>query len=240
MTPGYIKRKKKTKLIAHRGLCAAETENTVAAFIAAANRSYWGIETDVRLTSDGKFVLMHDDHTGRLSEKDLVISQTPFDTIRQIVLKDKNGCNDRADLGIPTLAEYISICRAYGKKSVLEIKGRFPTDKLEEMKCLIEDMGQLGDTVFISFEMANLDGLRKMLPDHPMQFLSYKAPGSLIDELSSKGFGLDIHYPAADRALVKALKKAGVELNCWTVNDPSVLHKLISLGAEYLTTENFE
>ena len=31
------------RMIAHRGASALEAENTVAAFVAAANRSYWGL-----------------------------------------------------------------------------------------------------------------------------------------------------------------------------------------------------
>ena len=45
--------KKDAKIIAHRGLSGIETENTNAAFIAAGNRSYYGIETDVHKTLDG-------------------------------------------------------------------------------------------------------------------------------------------------------------------------------------------
>lgn len=39
------------KMIAHRGLSGIEKENTNAAFVAAGNRSYFGIETDVHKTS---------------------------------------------------------------------------------------------------------------------------------------------------------------------------------------------
>ena len=39
--------KKKTVMIAHRGLSGIETENTNSAFVAAGNRSYYGIETDI-------------------------------------------------------------------------------------------------------------------------------------------------------------------------------------------------
>jgi hypothetical protein len=35
---------RKTKMIAHRGVSGIECENTAAAFVAAGNRSYYGIE----------------------------------------------------------------------------------------------------------------------------------------------------------------------------------------------------
>lgn len=43
------------KMVAHRGMSGLELENTCSAFVAAGNRSYYGIETDVHRTSDGHF-----------------------------------------------------------------------------------------------------------------------------------------------------------------------------------------
>ena len=46
----------KPLMVAHRGVSGLEQENTHAAFVAAGNRSYWGIETDIRRTNDGRYV----------------------------------------------------------------------------------------------------------------------------------------------------------------------------------------
>ena len=54
-------------MIAHRGLSGLERENTYPAFIAAGNRSYFGIETDIHKTADGEFVVIHDETTERVS-----------------------------------------------------------------------------------------------------------------------------------------------------------------------------
>ena len=47
----------KTQMVAHAGLMGMETANTNAGFIAAGNRTYWGIECDVRVAKDGLAVL---------------------------------------------------------------------------------------------------------------------------------------------------------------------------------------
>jgi glycerophosphoryl diester phosphodiesterase len=47
-------------LLAHRGYHADVPENTMAAFEAAVKMGVDGIETDVRLSADGKAVIMHD------------------------------------------------------------------------------------------------------------------------------------------------------------------------------------
>ena len=51
--------KKQTLMVAHRGCSGLERENTNAAFVAAGNRSYFGIETDIHKTLDGKFIIIH-------------------------------------------------------------------------------------------------------------------------------------------------------------------------------------
>ena len=52
----------KTLLIAHRGYSQFEKENTLVAFSAAgAIDSFYGIETDVQVTTDNHFISIHDD-----------------------------------------------------------------------------------------------------------------------------------------------------------------------------------
>ena len=59
--------KKGVMVVAHRGVSKLECENTCAAFIAAGNRSYFGVETDVRTTADGHFIILHDETTERVA-----------------------------------------------------------------------------------------------------------------------------------------------------------------------------
>ena len=98
------------RMVAHRGLSGLELENTASAFVAAGNRSYFGIETDVHRTSDGQFVVIHDDTTKRVALDDLRVEETTFETLRSLRLVDKDGKKGRWDLRIPSLQEYIQIC----------------------------------------------------------------------------------------------------------------------------------
>ena len=68
--------KANTKVVAHRGLSGLEPENTVAAFVAAGNRSYYGAECDVHVTKDGKFVVIHDETTKRVASKNVDVEKS--------------------------------------------------------------------------------------------------------------------------------------------------------------------
>ena len=107
--------KKNVKMVAHRGVSGLERENTNAAFVAAGNRSYFGVETDLYRTIDGHYVLLHDGNLQRVGNDALDIPNSTLDTIRHAVLLDKDGTKDRYDLRVPTLLEYIKICKRYEK-----------------------------------------------------------------------------------------------------------------------------
>ena len=192
--------KQNTLMVAHRGVSGIEQENTCAAFVAAGNRSYFGIETDVHRTVDGKFVVFHDDTTGRVAIDNMVIEESTFDTLRRLLLTDTDGKKGREDLHIPTLLEYIctckrydqiaestlafflqkkggtleeyiSICKRYEKTAVLELKNEFKETDLYAIVDIIKDMDYLDHVIFISFCLTNLVMLRAKYPDQPAQYV---------------------------------------------------------------------
>ena len=136
------------KMIAHRGVSGLERENTAAAFVAAGNRSYYGIETDIHETADGRFIIIHDDNTLRVSGRDCIVEQTDYETLRGIHLLDRKSESTRADLVLPSLEEYISICQRYEKIAVLELKNEMKPQTVLAIARVIEQMGYLDQTIF--------------------------------------------------------------------------------------------
>ena len=132
-------------MIAHRGLSGMETENSIPAFVAAGNRSYYGIETDTHVTKDGKFIVIHDDNTGRVARENINVEASDYGLVRRTMLKDicpeaagnPVTLQDRQDLIIPSLKEYITICRKYGKVCILELKNEFAP---EEIRRVVEEI----------------------------------------------------------------------------------------------------
>ncbi len=229
-----------TRIIAHRGLSGIERENTCAAFIAAANRSYYGIETDVHVTSDGKYILIHDDDTNRVAGVDLPVEQSTFEELRGLTLPDKEGFK-RGDLVLPTPEEYFSICKRYGKVAVFELKNRFLKEQIGELVQRIKELEMLENTVFISFFHANLVDLKEICPEAHAQYLSYREiDEKLIAACKDYDLGLDVRHDRLNEQTVAMLKQAGVEINCWTVDDPARAEELISLGVDYITTNILE
>jgi len=235
-----IANKGNVKMIAHRGLSGIERENTNAAFVAAANRSYFGIETDIHKTVDGNYVLIHDDKTGRVAIDNMVVEESTFDTLRSLVLTDRDGTKSRSDIRIPTLEEYIGINKKYGKIAVLELKNAFEEKEIYEICDKIAALDYLDGTVFISFCYDNLVYLRRKYPTQAAQFLISTYDDGLIDRLLAHNLDLDINHKALTPENVAALHDAGITVNCWTVDDLSRAEELIAMGVDMITSNILE
>ena len=232
--------KSNTKLIAHRGASALETENTVAAFLAAANRSYFGIETDVHRTKDGKYVVIHDDTTKRVSGIDFCVEDTDFETLRALTLYDTDCKTKRKDLFIPTLEEYIEICKKYEKTAVLELKNLFKSDDISKIVKIIEDLKYLENVIFISFYFENLKIVRSLKKNQKIQFLTSEFNHEILEQLTKYNCDLDIRYTSVTKDIVKRIHKNNLKINCWTCDKESKAKKLIKMDVDFITTNCLE
>ncbi len=233
---------KKPLIVAHRGVSGIETENTVAAFIAAANRSYWAIETDVHVTSDGKFILIHDDTTKRVTGVDYRVEETDYETLRSLPVYDlHDGNKARSDLYLPNLAEYVRICKKYGKIGVLELKNPMTENQVFAIMDEIKAEDYLDGIVVIAFNEENLIAVRKYNPEQTVQLLfGNKLPEEKLDVARKHRFDIDVQYSVLTEELVRAFHDEGIRINCWTVDDPAAALQLASWGVDYITTNILE
>ena len=228
--------KKDVKIIAHRGLSGIETENTNSAFVAAGNRSYWGIETDIHKTADGVYVVFHDDNTIRMTNKDMVIEKSTYKDLCELTLNDINGKQGRRDLIIPLLGDYVSICKKYNKHAVLELKNSFTYEDIKEIVGIIESYEYLDDTTFISFRINNLISLRQIRPNQKAQYLTSEFSNEILENLKKYKLDLDIEYHSVNKDIIQTLKENNIEVNCWTCNDAEDGEKLVECGVDYITS----
>lgn len=234
--------RRSVRMVAHRGLSGLERENTNAAFVAAGNRSYFGIETDVHKTADGQFVIIHDEDTLRVSggAHDINVEQSPLSAVQQICLPDLDAL-PRSDLHIPTLDEYIRICKKYEKVAVLELKNQFDPTDIEKIVEIIKKLDYLEHTIFISFVLENCVCLRQMLPQQPVEWLlSQPIDGQVIQTLKRYQLDLDSDYKYLTEEIVSQLHQQQIQVNCWTCNDPAAGEALVQMGVDYITTNILE
>lgn len=229
----------KPLMIAHRGLSGLERENTCAAFVAAGNRSYYGIETDIHRTKDGQYIVYHDDNLVRLLGDERVVEEMTFAELRALRLKDHDEIV-REDLVLPSLVEYIRICKKYDKESVLEIKNHFEPEDIQNVIEIIRAEGWLERTVFISFDLPNCLCLRDKLPEQRVQYLVEVCGEDVLKVLKEKKLDLDMYYGNCTKEICDACHEFGAVVNVWTVNDLDAAYTAVLAGVDFITTNFIE
>lgn len=238
--------RKNTLMIAHRGVSGLETENTSAAFVAAGNRSYYGIETDVHRTRDGKYILIHDDFTARVAVDNLAVEESSFENLRALQLLDRDGTKGRRDLKMPSLEEYISICKRYEKTAVLEFKRTMLPDAIWEIVSIIRKMDYLDHVIFISFSLDNLIALHRKYPEQPAQllvcadFVKGHTTEQMIEILSEHHLDIDTEFTAVTADSVQKFHEAGIKVNVWTPDSIEDGGKMINYGVDFITSNILE
>ncbi len=243
--------KKGTLMVAHRGASGLEPENSIPAFVAAGNRSYFGIETDVHVTADGRFVCIHDEMTGRVAGDDINVETSSYDLVRKIVLEDKcelekktgvkiGQVKGRDDLLIPRLEDYIHICKKYEKTAVLEVKNRMEPEDLARLVEEIKSLDYLENVIFISFSLENMIDLRKMLPNQKLQYLTTKYNEEIHQALTEYRLDWDTWYPALTKEIIDKLHAEDIVINTWTVDSKEDAQKFASWGVDFITSNVLE
>lgn len=232
--------KKHVKLVAHRGLSGIEVENTNAAFVAAGNRSYYGIETDIHITNDGNFVIGHDDNYKRLSGEEIILGEHSLSELEDVIFFDKDGKKDRADLRPSHLENYLKIVSKYEKHAVLELKSDFTNEEISKIVETVKSYDYLESTTFISFIYENLAKIKSLLPNQSAQYLFWKVTDEEIERLVRDKIDVDVWCRELTKEQIDACHAAGLTVNCWTVDTPEEANKLIEWGIDYITTNILE
>ena len=232
--------KKQVKMVAHRGVSGLEMENTLAAFVAAGNRSYYGIETDVHVTKDKQIVVIHDDDLKRVAGVDKIVEESTLAQLQAIPLYDLVPGTYRTDLYTPILSEYINVCKKYDKKAVLELKNQMEPEDVAHIIDIIRECDYLDGTIFISFAWDNLIYVKNLLPDQTVQFLTVECDDELIEKMAANDMDLDIYYKGLTEELIRKLHASDIEVNCWTVDQIEDADKLIAWGVDYITSNILE
>ncbi|MBP1046326.1 GBS Bsp-like repeat-containing protein [Enterococcus sp. BWM-S5] len=228
------------RYVAHRGNHQEAPENSLPAFQKA---NAWGIETDIWLTKDGKWVVMHDGTVDRMTDGTGKISDMTLAEIRKMHI-DTGANKDsyaKSELVVPTLEEYLGIM--VNKQSVpfIEIKAtNLAGSAYDSLISLIGQYGLSETAVVISFDYQNLVEVKKRAPQMQVQILGDVLDDDIINKASSLGAnaGLDIRYDGAVSnvdMIVKAQSK-GLAVHLWGVPQ-SEFKRMEALGIDNLTTD---
>ena len=119
-----------------------------------------------------------------------------------------DGKRGRIDLTIPTLMEYIEICKKYGKHCVLELKNEFKASDVYKIVSMIEKAGYLDHVIFISFALKNLISLRRRYPTSNVVAIDYDPGATRVNQENRIKLMLAVAREEAPLVLEKPMEAA--------------------------------
>ncbi|ADM27934.1 glycerophosphoryl diester phosphodiesterase [Ignisphaera aggregans DSM 17230] len=213
-------------VIAHRGASALEPENTIAAFRKAVDMGADAFELDVRRTSDGKLIVLHDDNLKRVANIDKKVSELAYDDIRNIKVFGKEP--------IPTLEEVLEIF-ANRIPIFIELKDEGIE---EEVVRLIEAYKAIDNVLIISFNYESLKRVKQINSSIDIGLLTYRYPIPIDEAVKMKAYAILPRYNIVTPNIVREIHAKKLKIFTWTVNDVALALKMISYGVNGIATDN--
>lgn len=224
------------KIISHRGLSAVAPENTVAAFDLAGQKGSDGIEFDIYPTTDGRWVVMHDETVDRMTNKEGKITEMTFAQTQQCVIDAGNGINNNKGQKIPTLEQVLEICEKYHTTPYIEIKGG-NENEIQQLAKLLSGYKNHNDFVVISFIEDYLVQLKSVFPNMKMYWLVSSAKEENISYCIENHLdGIDFNYKKTSNKMIEEIVASGLTAAAWTVDSVKDFESLCAAGVGVITS----
>lgn len=226
------------KFVGHRGASYIAPENTLASIEMAWKLDSYGAECDIYMTKDKKVVIIHDSNTRRLTSEDHEVIETNYSDLKKLSVKLKpHNSPWFKDEKIPLLEDALKTLPE-NKLLVIEIKSG--KEILPELEKVIGKHWKTGNIAFISFGFETISQAKALFPDVPCYFLSgslEKVYDLYPEILKNKLDGVDLNHKIIDRQIVEKMNNDGMDVWCYTVNDPETAEKMGKLGVNVITTD---
>ena len=176
----------------HRGILNKKyRENNLKSFEESFKKGY-GIETDIHLTKDHKFICFHDFTLNRIFKKKISVKNLEYDQIKKISSKYNKPIPLLKDLLIASKNKYYLL---------IEIKPNFSKKILQR---LLDETSGYSKCIFISFKHKNIYDLLKIKKNINVG-LSFSAKIN-IKTIIKKSNNKKINYLILDKIFVKYKK----------------------------------
>jgi glycerophosphoryl diester phosphodiesterase len=241
LTPGiFLAQDKSVQLFAHRGGAHEQDENTLEAFRSSFEKGLRGFETDVRLTSDGALVIMHDASLERTTIGSGIVEKMTAAEIRSVRTKKNN-----AILFLDELLEFLN--EKPGLYVEFEMKtnpAAYPEERLQEYcdklyQAVIEKKPRESTYLLTSFDKRPLRYIKSKYPKAGLLFItSSPLTKDVIQQTLELGVGrVGCNLGGTSRSLVKEAQAEGILVSCWPGHTVEDFLLGLYLGCDYLCSD---
>jgi glycerophosphoryl diester phosphodiesterase len=234
------------QIVAHRGAPINAPENTMQAFQYAIELGADAIEFDVRLTLDHVPIIYHYFYLEEITNKSGPIFNFTYDQLQKIQFLGKNN-QKRSKYRILTLYE---VLETLGDKIGLEIEIKGPEPESSEIiGTTLNYFKHLWSQIEItSYEPMLLHAIRTRCPGITTNLLFPRSESWMKSDVIAylavhrsrlaKVEAVHLHPTQLSSTTLSLIKKHGIQVHTWDVNDEYSLKKVVELNIPRICTDN--
>ncbi len=226
--------------VAHRGGAYYGPENTMTAFRNAVAQGYRAVETDIRFTSDGVPVLLHDPSIDRVSSGTGLIEEMTLEEARSYDYADSNEYYENEE--IADLEEFLSYATEEDILSFLELKEEYDEARLALLNQMVLETGSPENITWLTWDYhTNLERMNQIADMRSrIAVLTEQISESVIQTAmeaaarTGRSIGISANQSGWTRQLFDQVMDGGLFLSIWTVNSNGYAKTLMSWYSDYL------
>lgn len=244
----YFENERGTQVIAHRGGAGLRPENTLAAFLHAAELGADVIEMDVRVTADGAIVVIHDATVDRTTDGSGAVAGLTLERLQALDAGyrwspdgGKTFPYRGRGLRVPALEEVLA--RLPTMRMVVEMK-QFEPPSAAALCALVRRSGMPRKVLVASFADSALRAFRGACPEVATSMSAFEArlfvtlrglytPAAAALQLPDRMGETVLVTPE----LIALARGRNVKLHAWTVNEEARQRELVRLGVDGIMTD---
>ncbi len=229
-------------IFAHRGASAYAPENTLPAFELAVEQGADAIELDIKLSSDGHAIAIHDDAVDRTTGARGRVKDMSLAELRALDAGSYFSEKFRGEK-IPLLEE---VFEAVGRRIFINVELTNydnEDDHLVETVCMtVKKFNLQKQVMFSSFHAKNLTKARGLLPDVPRGLLAINDYRGVWQRSFVFAFGnfqaLHPHLENTSLRQVIRVHRMKRRVHVWTVNAENDIRRLFRWGVDGVFTDD--
>ena len=230
-----------TKFFAHRGMSEICPENTIPAYEMAGKNKFYGVETDIAVTSDGQFILMHDNTIDRTTTGTGNVETLTYDYIKSQTIIGGNNYALYPGTKVPSLAEFLICCKKNNLIPLLELKQNFNLNYIESFINEVKKYGMIDKCYIMSFNSAVLQKVREFNTRVKMIILHSEYREDFLNwAVTLKNCGYGIGSTDVTQEQINNCRSKGVFVAIWTVNDYHKAKRLIDFGVDFIISDKIK
>lgn len=223
--------KQKYRSVNHRGWCTEAPENTLPAFALSKQHGFEYVECDIRFTSDGVPVVIHDASIDRTSDGEGDVVDFTYSQLLQYDFGSWMG-PEWEGVKIPTFDQFVELCRNLDLKFYVELKTSLTSTEAQAVVNILKKYNKSCDCTFIASGIGWWQEIKAIDSNFRFGFVgsgsSYSSRVTEMVNQQALGFVnfLDWKYTDITSQMITDVLAAGLELEAWTVDSDSAIRSL--------------